>query len=178
MAFIFIPLFIILFTILISIVYFSITCSISPMPTSGPVKKVIIELMKKYYSGHRVFELGSGWGTLAFEISLSFSGVQVYGFERSPVPYLYSKFVKKILGRKNVKLEYKDFFKTDLNETDMIICYLSTDLMTKLKDKLDKEMKPGSLLISNTFAVPGWIPVETIRAGDLFRSCVYVYKKG
>ena len=48
--------------------------------------------------------------------------------------------------------------------------------MTELKPKLEAELRPGALVLSNTFAVPGWQPVATRTADDMYRSAVYLYR--
>lgn len=118
------------------------------------------------------------WGTLVLAISSTFPEHQVTGIERSPIPYLYSLIITKLLGRNNCHLLYMDLFKTSLNDTDIVVCYLCTSLMQRLKEKLEKELINGALVISNTFAIPGWEPIESITANDFFRSKIYVYRKG
>ncbi len=162
----------------ISIFYSTLVFGISPMPTSLPVKKVILELLNKYKQGKTIYELGSGWGTLVSALSSELPAFHITGFERSPVPYVYSLIVNRITRRRNSRLKYKDFFGVSLAETDIVVCYLCTDLMTKLKHKIETDLRQGALVISSTFAVPGWEPIETVTAKDLYRSKVYVYRMG
>jgi hypothetical protein len=55
-------------------------------------------------------------------------------------------------------------------------CYLYPGGMQKLKPKLERELSPGTLVISNTFSIPGWVPAEVFHGEDFFHSPVYVYK--
>ena len=48
--------------------------------------------------------------------------------------------------------------------------------MEKLKPKLEAELKPGALVLSNTFALAGWQAVEERTAPDIHASRVYLYK--
>lgn len=161
----------------LSILYSTLTCGISPMPSSRKVQTEILRLLKKYKSGNLVYELGSGWGNLVFTILKTDRECQVTGFERSPVPFLFSRFIGLIMHDKRGRIQYKDFFSVSLKNADIVVCYLCTDLMTKLKDKLDLELKKGAVVISSTFAVPGWKPVETVTVNDWYRSKIYVYRK-
>lgn len=177
MTFILITLLIVTCTCGLSIVYSSLLCSISPMPTSSKVKPIILALLNKYTSGNIVYDLGSGWGTLVFAISSESPDYQVKGLERSPVPYLYASLINKVINRNNCKFIYNDFFSIPIQEADVVVCYLCTGLMSQLRVKLEQELKPGALVISSTFALPGWQPIETVTANDLYRSKVYVYRK-
>jgi hypothetical protein len=61
-------------------------------------------------------------------------------------------------------------------DAKLILCYLYPGGMRKLKPKLEQELRPGTLIISNTFSIPGWEPVQVLPAEDFFHSAVYVYK--
>ncbi|MCG8323473.1 MAG: hypothetical protein MI921_28515, partial [Cytophagales bacterium] len=62
-------------------------------------------------------------------------------------------------------------------DADVVVCYLCPDIMRRLAPKLEDELRGGSMVISSTFAVPGWQPVDTITLNDLYQSKVYVYRK-
>ena len=59
----------------------------------------------------------------------------------------------------------------------MIVCYLFPKGMEKLSKKLEKELKPGTLVISHTFALPGWKPFKTLDVDDLYYTKIYFYQK-
>ena len=77
---------------------------------------------------------------------------------------------------KDVEFHYANFMKVPLHDADLIVCYLFPGGMSKLKPKLEEELKPGTVVISNTFAIAGWTPVEVFHANDIYRSPIYVYK--
>ena len=49
--------------------------------------------------------------------------------------------------------------------------------MKRLKEKLEAELKPGTLVISNTFAIPGWAYEKMLEVDDLYRTKIYLYKR-
>lgn len=159
-----------------SIIYFTLITGISPMPSSGNIKKDILEFIEKEGTGKTIYELGSGWGNLAFSISDAFPGSRVMGYERSTVPYLFSIMLKFFSGRINCSLKNRNFFSESISDGDIIVCYLCPDLMSKLKTKFENELKKGTLVISSTFAVPGWKPEKSVTAKDFYRSKVYAYR--
>jgi hypothetical protein len=48
--------------------------------------------------------------------------------------------------------------------------------MKSLWQKARKEMRPGSLLISNTFIIPGVTPYKSIKLNDFTKSTLYLWK--
>ena len=169
----------ILFPILcaLAILHSTIKHGISPMPSSHKVQPVILRLLKKYNSGKIIYDLGSGWGNLVLAISNANPKYRIIGIEHSFVPYLFSQLFRLISGDKRSWFRYKDFFTVDLKDADIVVCYLCTDLMTKLKMKFEQELKEGTVVISSTFAVPGWEPIEIVTVDDWYRSKIYVYKR-
>ena len=64
-----------------------------------------------------------------------------------------------------------------MSGAELVVCYLFPGGMEKLKPKLEREVKPGAIVISNTFAISGWKATEILFASDLYRSPIYIYEK-
>ena len=60
----------------------------------------------------------------------------------------------------------------------MIVCYLFPDAMQTLVSKFERELEPGTLVLSNTFAIKAWRPVDEMTAKDQYASKVYLYEAG
>jgi hypothetical protein len=73
-------------------------------------------------------------------------------------------------------LRLKDFNKVDLSDAALVVCYLPGAAMQKLKPKLEAELPSGALVLSNTFAIRGWEPIEVQTAPDVHASQVYLYR--
>ena len=56
----------------------------------------------------------------------------------------------------------KNFYQQDLSQADYIFCYLLADDLNQLALKFKKELKPGAIIISNTFAIKDWTPEQKI----------------
>lgn len=164
--------------ILISIVLGSIRSGISPMPTSPKVKNLLFSKALPSQIQGTIYELGTGWGTLAFPLAKRFPHSQVIGYESSPVPYWISVGLSWVIQNNNLRLVKQDFFQADLHDAALVICYLYPAAMSKLKQKFEKELPPGTWVISNTFAIPGWEPFEIHHVNDLYHSKIFVYKTG
>ena len=176
-----------------SIFFFSIRFGITPSPSGRKVKKTLFFILsskifsklskerenfthKKSLDQKKIFELGSGWGGLAFLLGKRFSHHRVYAYEISPVPYLFSFFLKNFMRKTNVKIFRKDFFCVSLKEASIVMCYLYPKAMKRLKEKFEKELRNGALVISHTFAIPGWISKKIYVANDIYKTKIYLYK--
>jgi len=71
-----------------------------------------------------------------------------------------------------------DLFEQDISSADIITLYLYPSMMEKLRTKLDKELKPGTRVVSLIFKIKGWKPLKEKHveyAGIDIK--IYLYKK-
>jgi trans-aconitate methyltransferase len=160
----------------ISIVAWAIKNGIGPMPTSPKQKQGLMSSLPTNLQG-KVFDLGSGWGTLAIPLAKKLPECEVIGYESSPVPYFFSRILQFILKYPNLRFYKRDVLQIPLNDASLIICYLHPAAMKKLKPKLENELKKGTTVITNTFVVPGWMPENVVEANDIYRSKIYTYRR-
>jgi hypothetical protein len=59
----------------------------------------------------------------------------------------------------------------DLSNVDVVAVYGLNPIMKDLGLKLQRELKPGSLVVSNVFTIPGWKP-----SIELSRDGIHVYR--
>jgi len=111
-------------------------------------------------------DLGSGTGSTLFYLALHRPDTVFHGIESAPGTYALSRLRLALSGLSNLKLAYGDIWSADLGDYDVVYAFLSPAPMTKLFDKVIKEMKPGGLFISNSFAVPGREPDEILQVDD------------
>lgn len=149
---------------------------VPPVPTLPWVKRQMLEALAMHAPEQdmRIAELGSGWGGLAFALTRKFPSAEITGFELSPFPYWFSK-IREVFHRR-VSFERADFFERDLSAFNVVIFYLTPKLTERLSAKLRRDLKPGSLVISNAFSLPGWEPVQVRESRMFLRIPVYVYR--
>ena len=87
-----------------------------------------------------------------------------HGVEVAPVPFLVC-WLRAVLIRRRCSVSWQDFRNLDFGRYDVIYAYLSPAAMGGLWEKASREMRPGSLLVSNSFAVPGVQPAFTLATG-------------
>jgi trans-aconitate methyltransferase len=157
----------------LSIVGSTIRAGISPMPSSARAVRAVLELLPDERGS--VADLGSGWGTLTTALARAWPGVAVVGYELSPVPWLFS-VIRARLFTPQVRLHRGDFMRAELGTATVVVCYLYPGGMTRLKGKLLAELRPNTVVISNTFALPDWTPERVVTLGDLHQTKVYRYR--
>jgi hypothetical protein len=53
-----------------------------------------------------------------------------------------------------------DFWGADLSKASVITIYGLDTIMDRLRTKIDAEMPVGSFIVSNSFRIPRWKPVD------------------
>ncbi len=169
----FILLFIIL-SILISVAGTTYKYGIGPTPTSLKVKKILLKALPSKPLG-TIYELGAGWGTLAFALADHYPSHTIKAIEISIIPLAWMYIRQKLFPRKNLKIQYGDFFQKNLLDAGLIVCYLYPGAMKKLEVKIAKEC-PNTMIITHTFAFPNRKPTRLISAQDLYSTPIYFYE--
>ncbi len=147
----------------------------SPMPTSSVVRDEMLAALPKEIDGP-IYELGAGWGGLAVALAGRYPASPVRGFEVSILPWAFSRARLSVQGRPNLSFQLKNFHRADLSQAALVVCFLTPPIMEKLKPKLEAELRPGALVVSNTFAFRGWRPIHTKTVPDVHATNVYLYR--
>jgi len=92
--------------------------------------------------GEKFFDLGAGDGRIL--LAASALGAQAEGFEISLLPYLIAKFKIIFSREKNrPKIFFRDFWKINLGEADVVFVFLLPRIMGKAENKNGKRVKAG-----------------------------------
>jgi len=150
--------FTIIFLALCVYLYYSFYAGVSGAPFV-PSRQRIVEKMVNIASlnpNDKVIDLGSGDGRIV--LAASKLCAQADGVEINPILVAMSK--KRVVGNMNTKIRCLSMWKIDLSQYSVIFVYLIPHRMNKLAEKIKKEMRPGSRVVSNTFSFPDWPPVK------------------
>jgi hypothetical protein len=80
------------------------------------------------------------------------------------------------LGPNNIKIRRENFWEADLSGADVVFCYLYPDVMKKLAAKFTVDLKPGTVVVSSNFSLPGFVPSKIIRLESSWQNDpMYVY---
>lgn len=160
-----------------SIIWSTLRLGISPMPTSPVVRAAALSLLPELREGE-VHELGAGFGGVAFALADALPSTSVIAWEASFVPFAVCWLRQRARARRNLSIRRGDLFSADLRRARLVCCYLYPGAMSALAPKLARELPGGAVVLSQTFAVPGWVPETTRRAADLYRTPIYRYVVG
>ena len=106
-------------------------------------------------------DMGCGLGGVLSSLARTRPLGQYHGIESAPVPFLVSR-LRAITGSGRCCVTWGNYGDLDLGRYDVVYAYLSPAAMNDVWRKASSEMRPGSLLISNSFAVPGVPPGLTV----------------
>ncbi len=124
------------------------------LPTRRETVRSMIELAK-IKAGDIAADLGSGDGRLV--IALAESGIEAHGFEINPVLVLLSRWlIRKRKLKDKAFIHFGNFWKEDLSKYSIVTIFGIGFAMEKLEKKLEKELKKGTRIISNSFVFPNW----------------------
>ena len=155
--------------------YYSWVTGISPVSSTFKSRREIIKNVSPDQKGF-IYELGAGWGALAFPLARRCPESEVVAYELSPVPWIFLKLRAFLFGPQNLKIFRRNFLKDNLSKASLVVCYLYPGAMTKLSSKLAIELKPSAKVISNTFEIPAWTPTVVQSLEDVMCPEIFHYK--
>lgn len=125
------------------------------VPSTDRTAESMIDLahIKK---GDKIYDLGSGNGKLLQLAAAKGASVAV-GYEINPLLVILSLVMTHVSPlRQRIHTVWGDFWKADISDADIIFVYLLPWRMEKLAQKLMKETKPRTIIVSNSFIFPKW----------------------
>jgi len=130
------------------------------MPTPNETVTEMLE-MAQVTSVDLVYDLGAGDGKIAIEAARRY-GARAVGIEYNPdMAALARRNAQQAGVSDRVTIVTGDIFNEDFSNATVVTLYLLTDLNIKLKPTLLK-MKPGTRIVSHTFAMGAWTPDEVV----------------
>lgn len=105
-----------------------------------------------------LYDLGAGDGRVLMIAAKEFESKAI-GLEIGPVQCLLI-WLRIVVGglSKRVQIKLANFYKSDLSDADVIFIYATSQELLKLAPHLEKQMKPGSRLVSISADFPEWEP--------------------
>lgn len=123
-----------------------------------------------------VIDLGCGNGGLLRRLAIVRPDCEFLGVEHAPLTWLWARLATMSLP--NCRVRLGDFWGQNLGLFDVVYAFLSPAPMARLWAKAGAEMRPGSLLVSNSFNIPGIEPASTVEVADSRTTRLYLYRPG
>lgn len=165
--------------ILLALVFWNSAGDRVPLYLTNPKTWAAIETLlpnKPEKLPGRFIDLGCGIGGILLYLSRSSKNYWFEGIESAPGPFILCWLRMKLSPVGKKRLLYGSLWNTNLADYDVVYCFLSPEPMPELFIKAKREMQPGSLLISNSFEVPGEQPDQVIDVGDKRQTRLMVWK--
>jgi len=134
----------------------------------------LLELLPAQTAPQRWVDLGSGTGSLLRPLARLRPDCRCEGIEAAPAPYLLSCLLSR--RQPNIALARGDFWKLPWADYDLVYAFLSPVPMAEVWRKATEELRPGSLLVSNSFPIEGVTPDAVIEVPDRRRTRLYLYR--
>lgn len=141
-------------------------------PSRPDVWHRVADHLPKDRSIHLI-DIGSGLGDLVMHLARANPHGRFYGIEIAPLPWLISLCRKKLRRFDNASFILGDYEALDFAQFDVVFAYLSPAAMEALWQKASAGMKPGSLLMSYEFGIPGAEPDDVLSSEG--RPPIYVW---
>ena len=150
--------------------------SVPWVPTRDDVVEQLVRLLRPE-PGDVIYDLGCGDGRIAVRIAKQYPGAKVKCVE------IRQDLVEKAEAnaRENgarIEIIKADFFKVGVEDANIIYMYLLTSVNQKLRPKLEKELRPGTVVVTLDFPIPEWVEVAKVELPRSWQRTLYVYIVG
>jgi SAM-dependent methyltransferase len=123
--------------------------------------------------GEVVYDLGAGDGRVLLIAARDFGAVAV-GIEIEPahcaVIWLRALFAGL---RSRISVQCRDFYQASLADADVVFVYLTSRQIGRLKRHLERQLRPGTRVVSIASDFDGWQPQEVDAASVIFLYCMH-----
>src|SRR5690606_33272620 len=143
------------------------------VPTSQALVDRMLE-MAQLTANDRLVDLGSGDGRLV--ITAAKHGAISRGIEFDPDLVAMSKRAAQAEGvTERATFEQADIFESDFSDASVVTLFLLPSLNLRLRPTL-LDMKPGTRVVSNSFAMEAWEPDESVEVKEDCTNYCHAYK--
>ena len=147
------------------------------VPTPPEVIDRMLELAR-VKSGDLIYDIGSGDGAILIYAAKKY-GVKGVGIEIDGDLVLKARnnaFVAKVEDL--VEFREQDAFTVDASPATVVTLYMLPEFNAKLRPILDRQLKPGTRVVSHDFPISGWVPerVESLPGNVLHDHTVMLFE--
>jgi ribosomal protein L11 methylase PrmA len=115
-----------------------------------------------------LYDLGSGDGRIIIMAAKDF-GAQSIGIEMDPIRLLWSRLsIKWNNVNEKVRIIRANFFDVNLQDATVVTLYQGYKINKRIREKLAKELKNGTRVVSYRFVLDGWTPMKTSDDGSIY----------
>jgi SAM-dependent methyltransferase len=128
--------------------------------------------------GDVVYDIGSGDGAIIIRAAKKY-GVKGVGIEIDQdlvVKARNNAFREKV--EHLVEFRVQDAFTADVSPATVVTLYMLPDFNAKLRPMLDRQLKPGTRVVSHDYPIEGWVPdkLERVKGNFLHDHTVMLFE--
>lgn len=142
-----------------------------------PTSEATIKKLLQHLPSDRPFsfvDLGCGFGEPLFSLAKARPLGRFTGVDLSPLSITFA-WIRSLFSP-NVTIRLSNIWTHNIASYDVVYAFLAPPPMTRLEEKASREMKKGSLLISNSFEIPGKKALE-VAVDDARQHTLYLYQR-
>ena len=129
------------------------------VPTPQEVVDRMLQLAE-VKDGDVVYDLGCGDGRLVITAAKTY-GARGVGIDIDPARIAESRQNAAAAGVQHlVEFRQQDALTVDVSPASVVTLYLLTEANMKLRPTLQKQLKPGSRVVSHQFGMGDWVPLK------------------
>ncbi|MFW9808169.1 MAG: SAM-dependent methyltransferase [Candidatus Thorarchaeota archaeon] len=137
------------------------------LPTPKKRVRAMLEIAN-VKSDDTLYDLGSGDGRIIVMAGKDFGATSI-GIEIDPLRLAWSRLaIRRHRLKDKVQVIRGNFFNVNISNATVVSLYQGYVINMKIRDKLAKELKPGTRVVSYRFVLDGWIPVKTSQDESIF----------
>jgi SAM-dependent methyltransferase len=147
------------------------------VPTAPEVVDRMLELAQ-VKSNDLIYDLGSGDGRIVIQAAKKY-GAKGVGVEIDAELVQRARnnaFKEKVAHLAEFRAQ--DALTVDISPATVVTLYMLPDFNAKLRPIFDRQLKPGSRVVSHDYAVPGWMPdrVEKVPGDFVHDHLILLYE--
>jgi len=131
-------------------------------PTAPDVVQAMLSLAN-VRAGETVYDLGCGDGRIVIA-AVRERGAHGVCVDIDPRRIAESRENARRAGVEDrIRFLNQDLFTTEIGDADVVMLFLYPDLNLKLRPRLQRELKPGTRIVSHWHDMGDWAPQQTLR---------------
>ena len=77
-----------------------------------------------------------------------------------------------------VEFRAQDAFTADVSPASVVTLYMLPEFNGKLRPLLEKQLRPGSRVVSHDFEIQGWVPdrIERVKGGFMHDHTIFLFE--
>lgn len=160
----------VLFAFAGTVAYFWLSSFLVGAGYQGAPRKSVEAMFRLSHLGpdDYLFELGAGVGTVTFPAARE-KCARVRAIEIEPLRFLVLR-IRRMLGpaAERIEIRRENMFDVNLREATVVSAFLWPGAMARLRPKFERELRPGTRIVSRCHKIPTWTPAKYDRAADVY----------